>query len=362
MSPLGQVGNGRRRSQCTDAEREFTAALVAVHKLFGLRQSEVAALIHYSPAAVSQYLNLQRAVPMDFVEKLHSAAADHVGGAEQLPIRREELLDLWEEAGRDGWSRQNGRIGRQRMRASALPGAAVEGDRQGGSPEGLAWDGLDDVRLLLESGHDDAAALLLSHVGAALSAEEVRLAAAACRSLGFADGAEALLRSASRRSPEALIEVVTELTRAGQHGDVVVLLLADAADRQTDVSAADRVVEPTITESSTEASEMSEERAVADGRLESADADSDCAGPAGNGDRRNVGVPRQRVAHAECGATPVGRNVDTGELECPRCGAVGEAGLSLCGESFEDEPDPERCPWYAEHIRCSECGAVWLAD
>ena len=376
MSPRGQVGNGKKRWVCTEAERKLTDALLEVYEVFKPRtQAEVAALLYCSPSAMSQYLNLQRAIPLDFVEALYTAALalEAVGGIAAMPIQREELLALHDEAGREGWSRRNGSAAAGAPRdgafTAALPVPSGNGDRQFDVQPVPHWEGVEDIRRLLADGRGNEAARLLDHAGASMSASDVRVAAANCRDLCFDGSAEAVLRSAGRRGTEHILNVTRELVRAGQHADVVILLLGDGSDAESD-NMNSTAVQRTAHAPETELDVMmvnEDLEAPSSSRLGSVTAigTGGCAGPISEGDRRSAIFPRQRVSDQECGAGVIGLDPATGGYVCA-CSNFDQETFSICGESDDDGDDLDTeeggvqpCPDQADHIYCEACDRYW---
>jgi hypothetical protein len=378
MSPRGQVGNGKRRLGCTEAERAFTDALLAVYgQLRPRTQADVAEELFCSASAMSQYFNLQRSVPVAFVKALYRVALEAVGDVSAMPLRLDELLALHDEAGREAWSRKNGSVPGPRKSAdllSATEAPVLHGhaDRRSAVGAEASWDGIDDVLQLLEAGLPEDAARLLDHAGSSLSAKEVQSSAASCRSIGFDDGAEAVLRSASRRGAEHVVDVVRELTRAGQHIDIAVLLLggddvvadgdsASSGDNSTlngtSIHGATRALD---TEADLMMANSEPDQDAAGSRLEPAAAGPfrSSAGAAESGDRRYVFLPRQREKPDGCDAGPIVVDPMTGDCECPECGTEGmKWPEDLYGETDDaGMVDPPRCPDQANHIYCTDCG------
>jgi hypothetical protein len=219
MSPKGQTGTSRQVVKCTDAELKLVYALRQVYSLLGsITQSQVGLMVHCGGPTVRQYMSLQRLPTPAFIRGLYEEAVSAVGDETGMPVRLDDLLAQRDEVGRAQWSARNS--GRQRRAAAPDPTAPVLRSSQLDSE----WDGVDDVQRLLADGRPQDAAVLLAHTGFSLAPEKVQRATAACRAIGLNDAAEAILRSASRRTPESLLQVVAALARASQHGDVVVAL------------------------------------------------------------------------------------------------------------------------------------------
>ncbi|WP_194927341.1 hypothetical protein [Catenulispora pinisilvae] len=350
-------------------------------KLKPRTQAEVAGLLYCSASAMSQYFNLQRSVPGAFVKDLYRVALDAVGDASAMPLGLDVLLALHDEAGREGWSRRNGSVPAPREPADLPPTAEAPvqsryADRHPVVGAAARWDGIDDVRQFLEAGRPQDAARLLDHAGSSLSAQEVQLSAASCRSLGFDDGAEAVLRSASRRGAEHVLDVVRELARAGQHADIAVLLLGGDAEDDGDSSTSNgtsllhrTALHRTARALDTEADVMMtnsdpDEAAAAGSRLEpvaAAGRSGGSAGPPEPGDRRFAFFPRQHNGPCGCDAGPIAVDPMTGDCECPGCGA---GGMNCVEDSWGETDDVEtadlpQCPELAEHVYCSHCTSWW---
>ena len=387
VSPRGEVGNNaKRRESRTEAEQGLANALLGLYKVYSpLTQVQIAKRLHRSPSAISQYVNLQRFAPVTFVKSFYEEALKISGDPSAMPIGLDELLALHDEAGRDGWSRRNGSFG-GREHASLRDLEVLPVDSEGvnwqPSVDVVAWDGIDDVRSLLADARPEDAARLLDHAATWISAAELRSAVVSCRVLGFVDGAEALLRSASRRGDDFVLEVTREFVRAGQLEDIQTLLLgsetpAPVKSPKSAVSLNASAPSSAINQAMAGTGTMMRDvpGTSAESRPQSAgDGLSRCAGSAAAEDRRAVDLPGQHTgvrasggheAGRGCDASPVAIDPETGEFMCPFSGLSGEEHLSLVGESdgVSGRADEEGyvCADSAGHVHCSCCDRYYLS-
>lgn len=224
MPRRGQLTGRVGHENCTPEQAEFAEALRGVYsaRLAHATLEVNAKRFYCSAPSLSQAFGAHRVPAETLVTRLYRAAEASPGPP--LAVTLETLLELRRSAAAASILARNGL-------APAGGVAPVEDRHNASSPadEPVAesaprWDGTEAAAALVSAGRLSELSALMSHAAAALSPDEIAIAAADLTAAGFERATDALLRGAGRRGPAFALSVVSSLTQKGLHSQVSAVL------------------------------------------------------------------------------------------------------------------------------------------
>ncbi|MFI0009982.1 helix-turn-helix domain-containing protein [Streptomyces globisporus] len=255
------------------AHRAFVLRLRELREVSDRTQAEIAQDVYLAATSLSNHLNGGRIPETEHVEKLYKILCDEAAATSRaMPCSLPLLLELRAKAlvkhcgccpvGSPGATVANSdaqpmavgspapqhvrrRPRRPRVRLSTrrrgIPGTLARavvpvplpgGDRHLTTPADAAWPEIRTLAESLSAGRSRDADVMMWSAATTLSARDVQIFVAQCRTAGLEKAADQVITNAARRDAQAVLNIASALHNSEQYADVGLLLAAAAQGEQ----------------------------------------------------------------------------------------------------------------------------------
>ncbi|MET8705697.1 helix-turn-helix domain-containing protein [Streptomyces californicus] len=255
-------------SSVPPAHRTLVLKLRELREVSDRTQAQISRDVYLAATSLSNHLNGGRIPEAEHVEKLYKVLCDEaVAASRAMPCSLSLLLELRAkalvkhcgccpagsseavaapelqptEAGSPAPKHVRRRLRRPRVRLSArhrclprtqsqaeVPVPLREGDRHLNTPADAAWPEIRTLAENLSAGRSRDADIMMWSAATTLSARDVQIFVAQCRTAGLEKAADQVITNAARRDAQAVVNIASALHNSEQYADVGLLLAAAA--------------------------------------------------------------------------------------------------------------------------------------